>query len=99
MTGSPWLQSYSGVRAKIGLGPEVSRDDEAFAFRHAYCYAISRMQANPSARARLVLARDPRPTGSVLARAQARGLATASHDLGVELELIDLGVLPTPLWQ
>lgn len=77
----------------------MSRDDEAFAFRHAYCYAISRMQANPSPRAKLVLARDPRPTGSALARAQARGLATASHDLGVELELIDLGIVPTPLWQ
>ncbi len=99
MTGSAWLQSYSGVRAKIGLGPDVSRDDEAFAFRHAYCYAVSRMQANPSPRAKLVLARDPRPTGSALARAQARGLATACHDLGVELELIDLGVIPTPLWQ
>jgi phosphomannomutase len=99
MTGSAWLQSYSGVRAKIGLGPDVSRDDEAFAFRHAYCYAVSRMQANPAPRAKLVLARDPRPTGSALARAQARGLATACHDLGVELELIDLGVVPTPLWQ
>jgi phosphomannomutase len=99
MTAAAWLQSYSGVRAKIGLGPDVSRDDEAFAFRHAYCYAVSRMQANPAARARLVLARDPRPTGNALARAQARGLATACHDLGVELELIDLGVVPTPLWQ
>jgi phosphoglucosamine mutase len=99
MTGASWLQSYSGVRARLGLGPDVSRDDEAFAFRHAYCYAVSRMQANPSPRAKLVLARDPRPTGSALSRAQARGLATASHDLGVELELIDLGVLPTPLWQ
>jgi phosphomannomutase len=99
MTGSAWLQSYSGVRAKIGLGPDVSRDDEAFAFRHAYCYALSRMQANPAPRARLVLARDPRPTGAALARPQARGLVTACHDLGVELELIDLGVLPTPLWQ
>ena len=99
MTGAAWLQSYSGVRAKIGLGPDVSRDDEAFAFRHAYCYAVSRMQANPAPRATLVLARDPRPTGSGLARAQARGLATACHDLGVELALIDLGVVPTPVWQ
>jgi phosphomannomutase len=99
MSGSAWLQSYSGVRAKIGLGPDVSRDDEAFAFRHAYCYAVSRLQANPAPRAKLVLARDPRPTGGALARAQARGLVTACHDLGVELELIDLGVLPTPLWQ
>jgi phosphomannomutase len=99
MSGARWLQSYSGVRAQIGLGPDVSRDDEAFAFRHAYCYAVSRMQANPAPRAALVLARDPRPTGSALARAQARGLVTACHDLGVELELIDLGVVPTPLWQ
>ncbi len=99
MHGAAWLQSYSGVRAKLGLGAEVSRDDEAFAFRHAYCYALSRMQANPSPAARLVLARDPRPTGRALGAAQARGLAAACDDLGVELELIDLGVVPTPVWQ
>jgi phosphomannomutase len=99
MPGAKWRQSYSGVRANVGLRPDVSEEDEAFAFRHAYCYAVSRLQANPTPRARLVLARDPRPTGSALARAQARGLATASHDLGVELELIDLGVVPTPVWQ
>jgi phosphomannomutase len=99
MSGAAWLQSYSGVRAKVGSGPGVHPDDEAFAFRHAYCYAVSRLQANPSPRARLVLARDPRPTGAALAQAQARGLATACHALGVELELVDLGVVPTPVWQ
>ena len=99
MSRAVWLQSYSGVRAKIGLGPAVSSEDEAFAFRHAYCYAVSRLQVNPASRARLVLARDPRPTGGSLAAAQARGLATACHDLGVELDLIDLGVVPTPVWQ
>ena len=99
MSGATWLQSYSGVRAKIGLGPQVSRDDEAFAFRHGYCYAISRLQANPASRAALVVARDPRPTGAALSRAQVRGVATACHDLGVELELIDLGIVPTPIWQ
>jgi phosphomannomutase len=99
MSRSDWLQSYSGVRARIGLGPGVSPDDEAFAFRHAYCYAMSRLQVNPAPRARLVIARDPRPTGGALVAAQARGLATACHDLGVALELIDLGVVPTPIWQ
>jgi phosphomannomutase len=99
MSGAAWLQSYSGVRANIGLGPAVSPDDETFAFRHAYCYAISRLQVNPAPRARLVLARDPRPTGLALAAAQARGLITACHDLGVELNVVDLGVVPTPVWQ
>jgi phosphomannomutase len=99
MAGAAWLQSYSGVRARIGLGPGVGADDEAFAFRHAYCYAISRLQANPAPRARLVLARDPRPTGAALVHAQARGLATACHALGVDLDLVDLGVVPTPVWQ
>jgi phosphomannomutase len=99
MSRADWLQSYSGVRAKVGLGPAVTPDDEVFAFRHAYCYAVSRLHVNPASRARLVLARDPRPTGGALAGAQARGLATACHDLGVELDLIDLGVVPTPVWQ
>lgn len=94
-----WLQSYSGVRARIGSGPAVTPEDETFAFRHAYCYAVSRLQANPSPRARIVLARDPRPTGAALARAQARGIETACHALGVALELTDLGIVPTPVWQ
>src|SRR6476619_5811673 len=99
MSGAAWLQSYSGVRANLGLGPAVSPDDETFAFRHAYCYAISRLQVNPASHARLVLARDPRPTGQSLAAAQARGLTTACHALGVQLDVIDLGVVPTPVWQ
>lgn len=94
-----WLQSYSGVRATIGPGPDVTVADETFAFRHAYCYALSRLQANPAPHARLVLARDPRPTGLALAAAQARGLASACRDLGVTLELINLGVVSTPVWQ
>jgi phosphomannomutase len=99
MSGATWLQSYSGVRATVGLGPDVAADDEAFAFRHAYCYVVSRLQANPASRALIVLARDPRPTGAALARAQAQGLASACRDLGVALELLDLGVVPTPVWQ
>lgn len=99
MPTSHWLQSYSGVRATVGLGPDISPTDGAFAFRHAYCYALSRLQANPSSRARLVLARDPRPTGAALAEAQARGMAAASRMLGVELEIVDLGVQTTPIWQ
>jgi phosphomannomutase len=55
-------------------------DDEAFAFRHAYCYAVSRLQANPAPRARIGRCAIPvRP--AAIARAQARGLATA-HDWG-----------------
>jgi phosphomannomutase len=99
MPSATWLQSYSGVRAKVGPGPNVTPDDEVFAFRHAYCYCMSRLQANPASRARFVVARDRRPTGAVLIGAQARGLATACHDVGVELELIDLLVVPTPVWQ
>lgn len=94
-----WLQSYSGVRATLGAGPGVSEDDETFAFRHAYCYALSRLQAHPVASARILLARDPRPTGLALALAQTRGLHSACRDLGVSLDLINLGVVSTPVWQ
>ena len=99
MSGPRWLQSYSGVRATLGAGPGVSEDDETFAFRHAYCYALSRLQACPAANARIVLARDPRPTGLALAIAQTRGLDSACRDLGVTLDLVNLGVVSTPVWQ
>jgi phosphoglucosamine mutase len=97
--GTAWLQSYSGVRATLGLTPDVSPDAEAFAFRHAYCYALSRLQADPSPRSTFVLAQDPRPTSPALARAQAEGLSSACRHLGVSLDLVDLGVASTPLWQ
>lgn len=99
MHANRWLQSYSGVRAHLGKGPAIEPEDEAFAFRHAYCYALSRLQANPASQARLLLARDPRPTGPALVRAHASGLASACRDLGVELDLVDLGVVSTPVWQ
>jgi phosphomannomutase len=99
MTGERWLQSYSGVRATLGLGPGVTTDDEAFAFRHAYCYALTRLHAAPAPEARFVLARDPRPTGEALLRAQAAGLTAACQDLGVRRTTIHLGVLTTPAWQ
>ncbi|MBX7187114.1 MAG: hypothetical protein K1Y01_18380 [Vicinamibacteria bacterium] len=99
MTDPRWLQSYSGVRATLGAGPDVSEADATFAFRHAYCYALSRLQAHPAASARLVLARDPRPTGLALAVAQTRGLGSACRDLGVALDLVNIGVVSTPVWQ
>ncbi|HQZ16166.1 MAG TPA: hypothetical protein PKU70_04725 [Vicinamibacteria bacterium] len=99
MPDARWLQSYSGVRATLGGGPGVSEDDETFAFRHAYCYALSRLQAHPAASARIVLARDPRPTGPALSVAQIRGLTSACRDLGVSLELVNLGIVSTPVWQ
>jgi phosphomannomutase len=99
MSSVAWLQSYSGVRATVGLGPQVDADAERFAFRHAYCYALSRLQADPNPRTRFVVARDPRPTSPALGRAQAEGLSAACRHLGVSLELIDLGIASTPLWQ
>ncbi|MEP0765660.1 MAG: hypothetical protein HRF45_03845 [Fimbriimonadia bacterium] len=100
MSANPrWLQSYSGVRAVVGQGPDVLDEDKLFAFRHAYCYAVSRLQAWPSPEARFVFARDPRPTGSALAAEQAAGVAAACRDLGVQVEVIDLGVVTTPVWQ
>lgn len=96
---SQWLQSYSGVRAKVGLGPEVDLDDELFALRHAYCYAASRLQVNPATEARIVMARDPRPTGRAFVTAQAEGIESAFRDFGVRLELLNLGIVSTPVWQ
>jgi phosphomannomutase len=99
MPDARWLQSYSGVRATLGPGPSVTEEDETFAFRHAYCYALSRLQAHPAASARIVLARDPRPTGLALAIAQTRGLESACRDLGVAFELVNIGIVSTPVWQ
>lgn len=90
------VQSFSGVRTVFGRGSGVSDEHAALACAYGYCYGLRVLRP---ARATLLLGRDPRPTGSSLVRALARGLLAAAADAGAELNLIDLGIITTPLAQ
>ena len=74
------VASVSGIRGVIGddLAP-----DQVLALAAAFGVAIA-------GRGPVVLGRDSRPTGALLAAAASAGLA------GVGCEVIDLGIVPTP---
>jgi len=79
------MVSVSGVRGRVGetMTPEV-----VVAFASAFG-AFAR-EAAGGERARVVLGRDSRPTGPMLARAAAAALQSVGCDV------IDIGLVPTP---
>jgi phosphomannomutase len=83
--------SVSGIRGHVGtdLTPEiVARYAAALG-----AWSCSRPPVRPSARPTVVLGRDARTSGSMFARAAAAGLMSAGVDV------IDLGIVPTPTVQ
>jgi phosphomannomutase len=83
--------SVSGIRGHVGtdLTPElVARYAAALG-----AWSLSRPPVPPSARPSVVLGRDARTSGPMFARAAAAGL------MSVGVDVIDLGVVPTPTVQ
>ena len=91
------VQSFSGVRTVFGLGPGIRKEHETLAAAYGYCYAADVLAGR--GQASLVLGRDPRPTGNEIVRAIARGFIAWARNSGCEIELIDLGIITTPLAQ
>lgn len=89
------VQSFSGVRTRLGNGPDISEVHEVLA--NAYGLAYGRFVAKNCDRMRLLIARDPRPTGPVLALALARGFLAAAKEANREVSITDLGIFTTPL--
>ena len=88
------VQSFSGVRTIFGQGPEISDEHQALAWAYAYCYARKTLKPD---RATLLLGRDPRPTGLALGRALTRGFLAGAASINCDLQIIDLGIITTPL--
>jgi len=85
--------SVSGIRGHVGtdLTPElVARYAAALG---AWALAISRPPDRPPARLSVVLGRDARTSGPMFAQAAAAGL------MSVGVDVIDLGMVPTPTVQ
>jgi phosphoglucosamine mutase len=93
-----WLQSFSGVRSRFGAGPDITSEQRDFALRYGFCYARPRIESAPDDPL-LIIARDPRPTGEAVARAQAAGFAAAAASLRRGIRILDLSILTTPMFQ
>ncbi len=90
------VQSFSGVRTVFGHGPGISPECEALAVAYGSCYA--RMLGSGQRRS-LLIGRDPRPTGEALGRALVKGFLAGAAVSGLTLEVLDLGIITTPLAQ
>lgn len=88
------VQSFSGVRTVMGLGPQISAGHQALAELYGYAYAVAVLHGDT---AFFVLGRDPRPTGKAVVAALARGFLAGAAATGTSLNLVDLGIITTPL--
>jgi len=88
------VQSFSGVRTVMGYGPDISPEHQALALAYGYCYAVRFLHGGE---ATFLLGRDPRPTGKALAHALAHGFLAGAQTAQTRLNLIDLGIITTPL--
>lgn len=94
LNSSSLVQSFSGVRTVFGHGPDISAELQALATAYGYCYARATTCAKSI---NLLLGRDPRPTGAAIVRAIGRGFIAGAASVGCKAELVDLGIITTPL--
>lgn len=94
--GDPVLvQSFSGVRTRLGDGTSIS--DEHSTLAQAYGFAYARRVLSEVPGGKLLVGRDPRPTGRELASALAKGFLAGAACAKCRVQIIDLGIITTPL--
>lgn len=89
------VQSFSGVRAKFGLGPDIPEKLAALAVTYGYCFSIHALKGRDHCE--LLVGRDPRPTGSAIADALARGFLAGASSKGCKIRIVNLDIITTPL--
>ena len=92
-----FIQSLSGVRHPFGEGGAITEEERIFTSLYGYHYLMQRIERLGKKKLRLVIGRDPRPTGEMVRDAQIVGFLAAAKEANVELEIVDLGVLPIPI--
>lgn len=95
LTDTALVQSFSGVRTRFGKGPEITAEHSILA--SAYGYAYAKRQLGELSKCTLLVGRDPRPTGEAVASALVRGFLAAANGATRRVEVIDLGIITTPL--
>lgn len=92
---SSLVQSFSGVRTRFGAGPDISAENSLLAQAYGFAYARRILANMPTAK--LIVGRDPRPTGEALSQALARGFLAGATNVGCRVKIYDLGIITTPL--
>jgi phosphoglucomutase len=90
------VQSFSGVRTVLGLGPDIPESFEALCVAYGWAYFRKTVTSRTPV---LLIGRDPRPTGEAVARALAKGFLAGAFSQHLDLRIIDLGIITTPLAQ
>ena len=99
-----FVESYSGVRGAFGNRSAIGNEAMTIvlAYAHAFVGNVAlrwSVTGSEKGRLKLIVGRDPRPTSEAIARLQCVGLRLACEELGVELELLDSGIVTTPAIQ
>ena len=92
---SALVQSFSGVRTRLGEGPGIAERHSALAQAYGFAYA-SRTLSGLS-KGILLVGRDPRPTGMALSADLAKGFLAGALSVKCRVKVIDLGIITTPL--
>jgi len=91
------VQSFSGVRTRLGDGPGVSEEHSILTQAYGFAYARRALAGLP--KGMLLIGRDPRPTGEALASALAKGFLAGAASAKCRVRVINLGIITTPLFQ
>jgi phosphomannomutase len=96
-----YVRSFSGIRYKnMGLQNDIAIEDSAMAFIDGYIYTKLVMNSEfRKGNFRFILSRDTRPTGKAIIRYQIKGMLKAAEEEGKSINLIDLDIATTPLWE
>jgi len=88
------VQSFSGVRTIFGFNKEISKEQEELVafYGFAYGYLFLKLQTET-----FIIGRDPRPTGTSICKALAKGFLIASKLKSTNLKILNLGIITTPL--
>ena len=83
---SGYMQSFSGVRySAMGVENEIFPEDMVMAFAYGYNYARTILEKGGKNSYKMVIGRDPRPTGKGITVNQIKGMLKAASELGVDL--------------
>lgn len=101
LSDSGYVRSFSGIRFKnMGLQKEIVPEDQAMAFLDGYIYTKFVIYSDIKRDGyTFILGQDPRPTGDAILHHQVKGVLKAASEEGKTVDLIDLGIATTPLWE
>ncbi|GAG49984.1 unnamed protein product, partial [marine sediment metagenome] len=91
------VQSYSGIRGRFGTGSDIGPEFSLITAIYAYHYLAHVHAKTGKSRLKIVMARDPRPSGAAIRNRQIQGFLAFAAANDLKLDIVDLGILPKPV--